>query len=177
MASTSEAPRYCPRCGVGAVAGAGPDGRLGCAVDGCGWVHWVDPKLAVVVLVEDVAGRLLYVRRGHEPAMGSWAWPSGFVDAGERVEDAAVREVREETGIVAQLGELLGVWSGGGDPVVLLVWRARAVGGVLQAGDEADDAAWFAVDAAPPSAFAHDASILRAWRRAMEKSDSGRGGS
>ena len=57
-----------------------------------------DPKLAAAVLVT-VDGKLVMVRRGVEPAVGRWAFPSGYVDQGEAVEDAAVREVKEETGL------------------------------------------------------------------------------
>lgn len=156
-------PRFCPRCGARLRLEGRADGRRWCGA--CEFVHYLDPKLAVVVLVEDEAGRLLYMQRDHEPQLGAWAWPSGFVDAGEDVRAAARREVREETGIEVELGELLGVWSGGGDPVVLLVWRARAVGGRLAAGAEARAVGWRAPEEVPPS-FARDGEILAAWRAA-----------
>jgi ADP-ribose pyrophosphatase YjhB (NUDIX family) len=135
-------------------------------VDGCGacgWINYVDPKVAAVALVSDGQGRLLYVRRNHEPAMYKWSWPSGFVDAGERVEDAAAREVLEETGLVVQIGELLGVWSQTGEQVVVIAYRARAVGGSLRPGPEALAAAWVALEPAdrrPAPVFSHDAEIL-----------------
>ena len=165
-------PRYCPRCRAELRDGIGPGGRRACPEPDCEFVHYLDPKLAVVALVEDERGRLLYVRRNHEPQLGWWAWPSGFVDAGERVEEAAVREVREETGVAIELGGLLGVWSGGGDPVVLLVWRARAVGGAARPGDEADAVGWWDMRRPPPPAFAHDESILAAWRESARKAGS-----
>ena len=161
----NEPPRFCPRCGAGLRLEGRADGRRWCAA--CEFVHYVDPKLAVVALVEDEAGRLLYVQRDHEPQLGAWAWPSGFVDAGEDVRAAARREVREETGLEVELGELLGVWSGGGDPVVLLVWRARPVGGRLQPGPEALEAAWRSPSELPPT-FPHDPEILNAWRAASQ---------
>ena len=161
----NEPPRFCPRCGAGLRLDGRADGRRWCAA--CEFVHYLDPKLAVVVLVEDARGRLLYMRRNHEPKMGAWAWPSGYVDAGEDVRDAARREVREETGVEIKLGELLGVWSGGGDPVVLLVWRARPAGGRLKPGPEALEAAWCSPSELPP-AFPHDAEILKAWRAASQ---------
>ena len=157
----NELPRFCPRCGAGLRLEGRADGRRWCAA--CEFVHYVDPKLAVVALVEDEAGRLLYVQRDHEPQLGAWAWPSGFVDAGEDVRAAARREVREETGLEVELGELLGVWSGGGDPVVLLVWRARPVGGRLEPGPETRGAAWRRPAEVEPS-FARDGEILAAWR-------------
>ena len=150
--------RFCPQC---AAPLASQDG-----CERCDWIHYRDPKVAVVVLVADEQGRLLYVRRGHEPAMYQWAWPSGFVDAGERVEDAAAREVREETGIEVDVGDLLGVWSASGDQTVIIAYRAVATGGVLRPGLEALAAAWVPVqppDRRPPPVFPHDQDILRSF--------------
>ena len=116
-----------------------------------------------MVLVTDELGRLLYIRRNHEPAMYQWSWPSGFVDAGERVEDAAAREVREETGIEIEVGDLLGVWSASGDQVVVIAYHAIAVGGSLRPGPEALAAAWMTWPAGVrrlPTVFPHDAQIL-----------------
>ncbi len=149
--------RFCPRCGA---ALAQPDA---CAEHGCGWIAYRDPQLAVVVLVRDDQQRLLTIRRNHEPAMFEWSWPSGFVDAGERVEDAAAREVREETGVEAQIEQLLGVWSATGEPVVVIAYRASAVGGELRPGPEATAAAWTTIRRRPAPVFPHDEAILRAY--------------
>lgn len=151
-------PRFCPQCAA-ALASAE-------ACHACGWMHYRDPKVAVVVLASDGHGRLLYVRRNHEPAMYRWAWPSGFVDAGERVEDAAAREVREETGIDVEIGELLGVWSATGDQTVVIAYRAAARAGTLRPGAEALAAAWIPIDRSagtPEPVFAHDEPILRSF--------------
>ncbi len=148
-------PTFCPQCGVSL------ESADGCR--SCGWINYVDPKVAVVILVSDGQGRLLYIRRNHEPAMYQWSWPSGFVDAGERVEDAAAREVREETGIEVEIERLLGVWSATGDQVVVIAYRAHVVGGSLKPGPEALAAAWIPlqpVERRPPAVFAHDAEIL-----------------
>lgn len=148
-------PRFCPQC-------AAPLTTIdGCPA--CGWINYLDPKVAAVVLVSDDQGRLLYIRRNHEPAMYRWSWPSGFVDAGERVEDAAVREVREETGLEVEIGDLLGVWSQTGEQVVVIAYRARPTGGSLRPGPEALAAAWIPLQPAqrrPPPVFPHDAEIL-----------------
>lgn len=151
-------PRFCPQC---AAPLASPSG-----CDSCEWINYIDPKVAVVVLVTDDQERLLYVRRNHEPAMYRWAWPSGFVDAGERVEDAAVREVREETGVEIEIGDLLGVWSATGEQVVVIGYRGSTVGGSLRPGPEALAAAWIPFNPAsrrPDPVFTHDAEILRSF--------------
>lgn len=152
--------QFCPQCAARLTS------QDGC--DACGWIHYRDPKVAVVVLVTDQHGRLLYVRRNHEPEMYRWAWPSGFVDAGERVEDAAVREVREETGVDVEIGDLLGVWSETSDQTVVIAYRAVARGGALRPGPEALAAAWFPI--APPHrrpqpVFPHDRAIFESFLR------------
>lgn len=153
-------PRFCPRCGraLGPALATGD----GCPEDGYRW--YVDPKVAVGVLVHDAAGRLLLVKRNHDPAMGAWAFPSGYVDAGEILEDAAVREVREETGVEVRLDHLLGAWSEPGEPVVFLAYAGTHLSGAAIAGPEAEAVGWFEPDALPTLAFPHDDEIIRVCR-------------
>jgi mutator protein MutT len=67
------------------------------------------PTVAVGLIARDRDGRLLLVRRGNPPAKGSWSLPGGKVEAGETLAQAAARELREETGLVARIGEVAGV--------------------------------------------------------------------
>lgn len=118
------------------------------------------PKLTVdAVLLR--ADQVLLIRRGREPFKGSWALPGGFVDAGETVERACLRELAEETGLKGLIVDLLGVYS---DPArdprhhTVSVVFVCGVGGLLpgiDAGDDAEEAAWFPLDALPPLAFDH----------------------
>ena len=126
-------------------------------------VVYFDPKLAAVVLVSD-GDNLLFVRRAIEPMLGRWSFPSGYVDRGEAVEHAAVREVREETNLDVETTGLLGVYSSNGSPVALVAYAARVTGGVLRAGDEAQDARFFPVDTLPELPFPPDDQILNDWR-------------
>jgi ADP-ribose pyrophosphatase YjhB (NUDIX family) len=87
------------------------------------------------------------------------------VDRGEKVEDAAIREVREETGLEVSLGPLIGVYSEAGNPVILIVYTADAWRGEAEAGPEAFEVGWFTPAALPPMAFAHDDQIIRDWQR------------
>ena len=91
-------------------------------------------------------GRILLTRRTIQPARGKWTFPGGFVDWGEPVEDGAVRETWEETGLTVDLGGLLGVYSYAGTPIVIVVYRARVVGGEIRTCSENDRVEW--VDAA-----------------------------
>jgi ADP-ribose pyrophosphatase YjhB (NUDIX family) len=166
MSPLPPAPRFCPRCGRALDAALRPG--EGCPDDGYRWFQ--DPKVAVGVLVHDSTdrtdgpGRLLLVKRNHDPAAGAWAFPSGYVDAGEVLEEAAVREVREETGVDVRLDRLLGAWSEPGEAVVFLAYAGTHTGGVATAGPEAEEVRWFDVDALPPLAFTHDDEIIQACR-------------
>ncbi|MEX2446491.1 MAG: NUDIX domain-containing protein [Dehalococcoidia bacterium] len=159
-----EPPRFCPRCGR-PVEDAG-DGvpPVRCASPACDYVWYPDPKVATGVVVADAHGRILLVRRNHEPRMGRWAFPSGFVDAGEVVEEAATREVREETGVDVRLDALLGLYSEAGRPVIFVAYAGTIVAGEPAAGDEAFEVALFEPDALPSLAFEHDGRIMDAWR-------------
>ena len=154
--------RFCQSCGRGLVD-RNVDGKTRRHCDHCGQTVFLDPKVAAVVLAL-VDGKLVLVRRGIEPQIGRWAFPSGFVDRGEAVEDAAIREFKEETGLDARLERLIGVYSDTGSPVVLVVYKAEVVGGAMQAGHDATDAALFDPEGLPPLPFPHDDRILADWR-------------
>jgi 8-oxo-dGTP diphosphatase len=105
-----------------------------------------NPMLATDVIIRHKGGVIL-VRRKNEPYRGKWALLGGFVRYGERVELAAVRETREETGLKVKLRDLLGVYS---DPkrdprghVVSVCFFAQRVGGKLKAASDADKAKIF----------------------------------
>jgi ADP-ribose pyrophosphatase YjhB (NUDIX family) len=102
----------------------------------CGFVAYQDPKVAVCVIIE-MEGKIVLMKRRIPTDAGDWAVPGGFVDAGEKVEDAAVREIREEVGLDVRIDELIGVYSRAGDPVVLIVYAGSAGGGVPDCGPEA----------------------------------------
>lgn len=154
---------YCSECGA-RLAEREAFGRLRPVCLSCGHVHFEDPKVAVgVVAARD--GQILLTRRNHEPKMGCWSFPSGFVDAYEDVVAAAAREAWEETGIRVRVGKLLGVYQESGSRVIYLAYAAEAGPGEPMIGDECMDVRFFPVDALPDLAFSHDAAILEAWRR------------
>lgn len=145
--------RRCPNCGAA--------------------VHvYRNPTPTVDVVIFDPARGVVLVERRNEPR--GWALPGGFVDYGERVEQAAVREAREETGLEVALTSLLGVYS---DPTrdprqhtlsVVFVGQARDVS-KLAAGDDAGQARFFLLDGLPePLAFDH-AAILTDFVRSLER--------
>ena len=92
-------------------------------------------------VITDENGRLLLVRRAHDPGRGTWSLPGGRIEPGESAAAAAGREVREETGLVVQVGELLQTVDLRGGYRVH-DFAATVVGGELQAGDDASDVRW-----------------------------------
>lgn len=97
------------------------------------------PEVAVGAIVFDEAGRVLLVERGRPPGVGLWTVPGGRVERGEKLAEAVAREVREETGLEVEVGELAAVVERMGDDhhFVILDYVARVTGGALAAGDDA----------------------------------------
>ncbi len=157
--------RFCPRCATPLVR-AEKFGGVRPICQACGFVYFADPKVTVGVLIER-AGRVLLGKRNVEPRIGLWCLPGGFVDYGERIREAAAREAREETGLVVEVGELLGVWdfeqSIGDKQGIALFFRANAPSGEPRAADDLDEVAWFAPDALPAIAFPIHEALLHRW--------------
>lgn len=154
--------RFCPLCG-GPLARqpVPPEARTERVCVACGFVFYLDHKVVAGSITEH-EGRLLLVRRAIHPAFGKWTFPGGYVDWGEPVPAAAVRETREETGLEVALDGLVGVYSYPASPVIV-VYRARVTGGAVRACHENDCVEWVAPDAIPWSelAFPSTAQALR----------------
>jgi len=129
----------------------------------CGRIAFDDPKVAVGVLATR-NGKLLFVQRDQDPHRGAWSFPAGFVDAGEGLEEAAIRESREETGLDVRIQRQLGAFGSPGERVVFIAYAARVVAGRVIVGPECQDVRYFELDALPRLAFPHDAEIMRIWR-------------
>ena len=94
----------------------------------CGWVVYVDPKVASGVIVT-LGGRVVLLQRAIEPGRGKWVFPGGYTDAGEPTEAAAAREAGEEVGLEVEVAGLVGVYSYPGERVVLVVYDGRVLSG------------------------------------------------
>jgi ADP-ribose pyrophosphatase YjhB (NUDIX family) len=129
--------RFCPRCGgplEQRQMKAGDPERLVCTR--CGFVFYLDPKIAVGTIIRTEQDRLVLVRRAIEPGYGKWVFPGGYVDRGEPLPAAALREAREECGLDVRLDGLVNVYSYPGRTPVIVVYAATAIGGRLQVDDE-----------------------------------------
>jgi len=98
------------------------------ACPSCGYLAYFNPKPVAAVIPVDAAGQVILLRRGFDPGRGLWTFPGGFTELGESVQDAARRETEEELGIAIELGPLVGVYSRATERVVLIVYRALAIG-------------------------------------------------
>jgi 8-oxo-dGTP diphosphatase len=142
--------RFCPRCGgtlERRVIKVGEPERLVCAA--CGFVFYLDPKIAVGTIIRIDASRLVLVRRAIEPGYGKWVFPGGYVDRGEPLTVAAIREAREECGLEVRLDGLVNIYSYLGRAPVIVVYAATPIGGVLSGDDEVLETAAFETAAIP----------------------------
>ena len=101
----------------------------------------------VGAVIKDDQGRLLLIKRGHEPGAGLWSLPGGRIEPAETDAEALVREMREETGLAVQAGPLLGSVrrpAPGGNVLDIRDYGATITGGTLRAGDDAAEARWVA---------------------------------
>jgi ADP-ribose pyrophosphatase YjhB (NUDIX family) len=157
---------YCSNCGAslrfGSIAGEDRD-RLSCPE--CGHIAYVNPRLVVTVLPVTETGRLVLLRRGIEPGKGRWAQPGGFLEIDETVHEAAIRETREETGLIIEPGEIIGLYTRLEAAVVTIAFESRVVGGSAAPTPEALEVAEFDPEDIPwpDLAFRTTMWMLRDW--------------
>jgi ADP-ribose pyrophosphatase YjhB (NUDIX family) len=147
--------RFCPVCGgplEPRLLKEGDPLRLVCAR--CGFVFYLDPKVAVGTIIRDERNHIVLVRRAIDPGYGKWVFPGGYVDRGEPVEAAAIREAREETGLEIRIDRLVNIYSYAGRAPIIIVYAATMIGGELACDHEGLEAGFFAPDTLPWDALA-----------------------
>jgi len=162
-------PRFCSNC----AAPLPSPPPVTCAA--CDTSHWLDAKPCAGALVTR-RGKLMLVRRAFAPWRGAWDIPGGFCGPREHPAHAAEREVREETGLVVRVGDILGMWidtyapeGPEADKVTLNIYFHAVVEGPAEERTDPNEVAeigWFAPDELPEDvAFpGHIPEVLRAWR-------------
>lgn len=155
--------RFCPRCAA-ALDERRVEHRLRPVCPACGFIWYDDPKVAACTLPV-VDGRLILVRRAIQPERGKWVFPGGYMDRGETVEQAAVRETSEETGLHVAVRGLSGVYSYVDSIVVVVVFRVAVLGGTAAPGPECLEVRGFSPAEIPwpELGFASTADALRDW--------------
>jgi len=131
-------------------------------------MEYKNPKLTVDnVIIND--SKILLVKRKNDPFKGKWSLPGGFVEYGETVENAVIRETKEETNLSVKVKELLGVYSSPNrDPrghTITIAFISGIVSGEAKGGDDADDAKFFELKKLPELSFDHNEIIEDAIRR------------
>jgi 8-oxo-dGTP diphosphatase len=139
-----EGVRFCPRCG----AEPRVDFPRSLQCDACGYAAFYNPKPVAGAIPREPDGRIWLLRRGFEPGAGKWTFPGGFVDLGESVEEAAVREAKEELEVDIAVTGLVGLYSRPQDRVVLVVYAAT-LDGEPRPTPEAPEIRAFAPDEVP----------------------------
>src|ERR671919_2350442 len=167
MHSHDDTPAYkfCPVCGSPLeprVLKITEPKRLVCTNSACGFVFYLDPKIAVGTIIRMPDGKIVLVRRAIEPGYGKWVFPGGYVDRGEEITLAAVREAREECGLDVRIDRLLNIYSYAGRTPIIVVYAATCVGGSLACDDEGLEARAFA-----PAAIPWDDLAFRSTREAL----------
>ncbi len=159
---------FCSRCGAPLTLGEVPGEhreRLWCAT--CGFVAYVNPRMVVTTLPVTDTGELVLLRRGIEPAYGTWAQPGGFLESDETAIQGAIRETEEEVGLIVEPTAISGIYSQPSAAVVVVVYEARIVGGQMRTTSEAIEVSAFRPESVPWSGVGLDTTLwaLRDWVR------------
>ncbi len=157
---------FCSRCGepleFGPIDGEHRH-RLGCPR--CGFIAYVNPRLVVTTIPVTDAGECILLRRGIEPGYDTWAQPGGFLEVDETVTQAAIRETLEETGLLVEPGEIVGLYARLEAAIVVIAYESRIVGGRPTVTPEALEVRSFAPEAIPWDGIAFTTTFwaLRDW--------------
>ncbi len=159
--------RYCPHDAFTLVLRPDLEGTPRPSCLHCGYVDYANPKPCVEALVEQ-GGRLLLGQRGIEPSKGMWDILGGFMHAGETVEEALCREIREESGLTVRpdrfLGSFPATYGKLVEPIIILCFTAIPLDGTLQAGTDIAELRWFDRNELPHEmAFPHQRRVIEEW--------------
>lgn len=156
--------QFCPKCG----GGLKPRGKSLFVCGVCGFNFYQNSKpTASAVIIKD--GKVLLGRRTIEPAKGKWNVPGGFLEFGEDPKEAAKREALEETGLVVEIGDVLGifmdVYGPSKESTLNIAYIASVIGGQEKTDDDLKELCWFSPDELPEEmAFESNVKMLEAWK-------------
>jgi len=163
--------KFCPLCGstlVERYLDEEQHTRKVCS--GCGYIFYLNPKVASGVIPRE-GDEIWLLRRNIPPGDGRWTFPGGYVDLGESVPDAAVREAFEETGLNVRIDGLLNVYSYTNVGIVLVAYRGTVVGGKAALSRESQEVRAFRLQDIPwdDLAFTSTRDALREYLRRETK--------
>jgi len=163
--------KYCPYC-AGLFERRPVQGRprLVCTV--CGEIYYENPLPASTALVLNERNQLLLGKRSVDPARGQWCLPGGFVEMGETMEQAALRELREETGLQGRALAFIGCLhqeSRFYGSIIIFGYRVAALCGELRAGDDMEELCYYDLDRLPPMAFETHRKLIARLRETLDR--------
>src|SRR5579862_1715698 len=140
---------FCTNCGAPLIERPSHNGteiRQHCPA--CDTTIYDNPSVVVATLpiLED---RVVLIRRATQPGHGKWAYPGGYLEVGETLEEGAIRETKEETGLDVEITGLAGVYSRPGGRAITIAFQAKAPTDSWSPGPEALEVAAFPADAIP----------------------------
>jgi 8-oxo-dGTP diphosphatase len=147
--------QYCPYCGSGLVIKYA-EGRDRKVCKECNSIYYINPLPAATSLVLNEKNQLLLGKRLVAPAKGQWCLPGGFVELDESMEQAALRELKEETCLIGKSKSFVGCtyqksnFYGG---VIIFGYWVEALDGLMKAGDDMEELKYYDLDNLPPVAF------------------------
>lgn len=146
---------FCGRCGA-RLATRPVEGREREVCSACGQVAYRNPLPVAATVLLDGQRRALLVKRKKKPQAGMWCLPGGFAELGETIDEAAIRELREETGLEARISRLLTARSMPADfygDLLFICFEVESTGGAEWPGDDAEALGWFPLSGLPTLAF------------------------
>lgn len=160
---------YCPLCATPLVEKE-VSGILRAACPACKFIHFLNPAVVVVVVVQ-CGETLLLGKRNIEPSKGMWSFCGGYVELGESLEEAARREVKEETNLDIEPQRLIGIYSTDDGALVVVAYHTRVtesqVRSLTAQPEEISELAFFHRDAIPALAFPVHERIVRDWKQSL----------
>lgn len=142
------------------------DGKPRSYCESCEAVFYENPLPVVSAIVVNENRELLLVKRGNDPYRGMWCLPIGFAEAGESISEAALRELREETGLEGEIARLVDVDTIDDEyygSMAVITYEVRVIGGRLEPGDDAVDARYVPINETPPLAWKSNTRAVRAY--------------
>jgi ADP-ribose pyrophosphatase YjhB (NUDIX family) len=162
---------FCPYCGS-RITQTSEEGTIRDFCKTCGVFFYENP-LPVVSAIVVSDRKILLVKRGKRPYKNLWCLPTGFAESGESIEEAALRELEEETGIKGQILSLIDVESCTsyfyGD-LLFIAFEVEQTGGVCLPGSDTVSAKYFPIEAIPKLAFSSNEHAVRTYIRSKAES-------
>lgn len=158
--------KYCPHCGN--KISTRPEGEIVRRYCIHCKVYFYENPLPVVSCIHCTEKSILLVKRGNKPYKGSWCLPTGFAESGESIEEAALRELQEETGLTGKIIGLIDVDSVKGrfyGDLTFITYEVEKMGGVIKAGDDATAVKYFPIDHLPQLPFKSNQKAIKAYIR------------